>query len=68
MSSLELNSSDRCDQCGVQAWVRVWLQSGGSDLLLCGHHFATQETRLRELDSMWDDQRSRINAKLDVSA
>lgn len=65
---IELTTADRCDQCGSQAWVRVWIDAAKSDLLLCGHHFAAHEAKLRQLDAMWVDDRHRINAKLDVSA
>lgn len=63
---VELNSADRCDHCGVQAWVRVLVF--GTELLFCGHHWGVHEARLAALDSVWDDQRDRINAVLDVSA
>ena len=39
---------DRCDRCGVQAYVRVELPSGG-ELLFCGHHAHEYGPRLREL-------------------
>jgi len=69
MDAFELTTADRCDHCGVQAWVRVWVAAElASELLLCGHHFGRHEARLTELGSVWDDQRSRINAVLDVSA
>lgn len=67
MSNLELTGADRCDSCGSQAWVRVFLQST-KQLLMCKHHFEKHEPKLRELDAMWYDERDRINAKLDVSA
>lgn len=63
---VELNSTDRCDGCGVQAWARVRVPSG-RELLLCGHHFAQHEAKLREADATWVDERHRINAVLDVS-
>jgi hypothetical protein len=67
MSSLELNSADRCDHCDAQAWVRVRLVSG-KELLFCAHDFGVHEASLRAKDATWDDQRDRINVKLDVSA
>lgn len=33
----QLTSSDRCDRCGSQAYVRV--NNGTQDLDFCGHHF-----------------------------
>jgi hypothetical protein len=41
-----LTVSDRCDRCGAQAFVRVYLD-GGSALQFCGHHFKEHEVRLR---------------------
>lgn len=41
-----LTSSDRCDRCGAQAYVRVVLISGG-DLLFCLHHFTEHSETLR---------------------
>lgn len=32
-----MTSTDRCDRCGAQAYVRATLP-GGSELLFCGHH------------------------------
>lgn len=32
-----LNTSDRCDSCGVQAYIHVLGVSG--DLLFCAHHY-----------------------------
>lgn len=39
-----MNSSDRCDRCAAQAYVRVELKAG--ELLFCGHHFAANELAL----------------------
>jgi hypothetical protein len=39
----ELLSTDRCDRCGSQAYVRV--SNGSSELDFCGHHF----TKLGEM-------------------
>ncbi len=43
-----LTASDRCDRCGAQAHVRVFLE-GGSALQFCGHHFREHEVRLRSV-------------------
>jgi len=37
MEQTPLNSLDRCDRCGAQAYVRAILVSGG-ELLFCSHH------------------------------
>lgn len=43
-----LTATDRCDRCGAQAYVRATMESG-FDLLLCGHHWRENESRLREI-------------------
>ncbi len=37
MEQTPLNSLDRCDRCGAQAYVRALLASGG-ELTFCAHH------------------------------
>lgn len=37
MEQAPLNSLDRCDRCGAQAYVRAVLVSGG-ELTFCAHH------------------------------
>jgi len=46
ITRVPLTVSDRCDRCGAQAFVRVYLD-GGSALQFCGHHFREHEVRLR---------------------
>jgi hypothetical protein len=41
-----LATSDRCDRCQAQAYVRVVLPAG-TDLLFCAHHWSTYEAALR---------------------
>ena len=41
-----LNVSDRCDRCGAQAFVRVYLDQE-STLQFCAHHFREHEVKLR---------------------
>lgn len=48
ITRVPLQVSDRCDRCGAQALVRVYLD-GGSHLQFCGHHFREHEVRLREV-------------------
>lgn len=45
VSPLRLKPSDRCDRCGVQAYVEVTM-STGLQLLFCGHHFRANEDKL----------------------
>jgi hypothetical protein len=41
-----LTTSDRCDRCGAQAYLRVQLASGG-ELLFCAHHAREHSEKLR---------------------
>jgi len=34
----KLNALDRCDRCGVQAWIEVTF-SNSTTLLFCSHHY-----------------------------
>ena len=36
-----LTANDRCDTCGAQAYVQVFLMEGS--LLFCAHHFTKSE-------------------------
>ena len=40
-----LNSLDRCDRCGVQAWVEVTF-SNSTTLLFCSHHYNQHDLAL----------------------
>lgn len=59
---LPLTPSDRCDRCGAQAYARtsVLAETGPVDLLWCAHHFATNETKLREIALAVQDERDRL--------
>lgn len=62
---------DRCDRCGAQAFVRTSVLSSEGhpiDLLWCGHHFTSYETKLREISLSVQDERDRINEKPSSSA
>jgi len=56
-----LVSTDRCDRCGAQAYVRATLPSGG-ELLFCAHHARMHENRLRELAATIYDETPRLAA------
>ncbi len=43
-----LDAQDRCDRCGVQAYVLVTLHSG-FDLRFCAHHYAQHAEALKPL-------------------
>lgn len=69
MSALDMTAADRCDRCGAQAWVRVWVNADAlSTLDFCKHHFEQHEERLVAGGAIFADHRDRINAQLDVSA
>lgn len=63
-----LNNSDRCDQCGAQAFVWVNMPGSKAGLLYCGHHFARNEAGLREHAIDIVDERYKINKKPSQSA
>lgn len=54
-----LTTDDRCDRCGMQAYMRVELSSGG-ELLFCGHHAREYGPRLRELATVLYDETARL--------
>ncbi|MGO4383915.1 DUF7455 domain-containing protein [Specibacter sp. RAF43] len=66
IASPELNTMDRCDRCGAQAYVRVVLESSGGELLFCGHHARGLETTLKPLSSEWHDETGRLLEKAPV--
>lgn len=59
LTASPLTTSDRCDRCGAQAYVRVTLLSG-ADLLFCAHHARQHADRLRELDATIHDETNRL--------
>lgn len=54
-----LNSADRCDRCGAQAYVRVTMTSG-FDLLFCAHHGKEHADKLRQVALKIHDETERI--------
>ena len=56
-----LTVSDRCDRCGAQAFVRVYLD-GGSALQFCGHHFKEHEVRLRSVSVDVQDETETLDS------
>ena len=61
-----LSSSDRCDRCGAQAFIRVVLPSGG-ELLMCAHHGRAHAEPLRALGAEWYDESDRLLAEADAA-
>lgn len=59
-----LTVSDRCDRCGAQAFVRVYLDQD-SALQFCAHHFREHEGKLRSIAVDIQDESSAINERND---
>lgn len=57
-SAVGLNSADRCDSCGAQAYVRVTLVSG--DLLFCSHHANEIKSKLETVALNWHDESEKL--------
>ena len=56
--------SDRCDQCGSQAFARAFM-ANGSGLLFCRHHFLHHRAKLAlEAESVVDET-DRVNVRRD---
>jgi len=63
----ELTTTDRCDRCGAQAYVRTVLGSG-SELLFCSHHWHDNEDRLREISVSIHDHTDRLDETPPIAA
>ena len=59
-----LTVSDRCDRCGAQAFVRVYLDQS-STLQFCAHHFREHEVKLRGIAIDIQDESAAINDRTD---
>jgi hypothetical protein len=57
----QLKVVDRCDQCGVQAFVLVKLITG--ELMFCGHHYNKHKEKLNNQAYEIVDERHTINEK-----
>lgn len=55
-----LAATDRCDRCGVQAYVRVTLQGGG-ELLFCIHHSKEHADRIKQVALKVHDESSKLD-------
>jgi hypothetical protein len=62
MEQTPLNSLDRCDRCGAQAYVRAILISGGQ-LLFCSHHAKTYAEGLKPVVAAIQDETQKLAAK-----
>ena len=63
-----LTNADRCDQCGVQAFIWVNMPNSQNGLLFCIHHFNRNESELRKVAIDFIDERYKINVKPSASS
>ena len=60
-----LTANDRCDGCGAQAYVQVYLIGG--ELLFCGHHYKENEHKLvRDAIRIHDEMHKLIPTKPEI--
>ena len=59
MEQTPLNSLDRCDRCGAQAYVRALLASGG-ELTFCAHHGKEYAEKLAAVAVKIQDETERL--------
>lgn len=58
-----LNTTHRCDRCGAQAYVEVFLKSGTAgkpDLMFCGHHYDRVAAAIAPIMATHNDERERL--------
>ena len=48
------------DRCGAQAYLRVFLRSGG-ELMFCAHHAAAHREKLAEVASHIHDETAKLH-------
>ena len=54
-----MTARHRCDRCGAQAWVRVFLR-GRQDLLFCAHHYRQHAPALARVAIGIQDETHRL--------
>jgi hypothetical protein len=59
MEQTPLNSLDRCDRCGAQAYVRAILITGGQ-LLFCAHHGKAYAEGLKPVVATIQDESEKL--------
>jgi hypothetical protein len=59
MEQTPLNSLDRCDRCGAQAYVRALLVSGG-ELTFCAHHGKDYAEGLKTVSARIQDESQKL--------
>ncbi len=61
LAPADLNTADRCDRCGAQAFYRAVLANG--DLLFCAHHGREYSARLAEVALEVQDGTAAVNGR-----
>ncbi|HVK43290.1 MAG TPA: hypothetical protein VM429_00100 [Micropruina sp.] len=56
-----LTTADRCDRCGAQAYLRVFLKGG--ELLFCAHHAKAHSDRLKQVALNIQDETDKLMKK-----
>ena len=59
MEQTPLNSLDRWDRCGAQAYVRATLLAGG-ELLFCAHHGKEYAEKLKTVAAKIQDESEKL--------
>lgn len=59
----KLTILDKCDKCGVQAYVKVVLKNEKGVLFFCGHHARINKDKMKGLIYKWFDETNRIYLK-----
>ncbi len=59
LAPTHLTAADRCDRCGVQAYLRVVL-TGGGELLFCAHHGREHSQALTAAAATIHDESDRL--------
>jgi hypothetical protein len=59
MEQTPLDSLDRCDRCGAQAYIRAILISGGQ-LLFCAHHGKAYAEGLKSVVATIQDESDKL--------
>jgi len=54
-----MNAAHRCDRCGAQAYVRVFLR-GCQELLFCAHHYRQHAPALARVAVGIQDETGRL--------
>lgn len=62
MTNQPLTAIDRCDRCGGQAYLRVFLKNGG-ELLFCAHHAREHRDKLVEVADFIHDETHKLEAQ-----